>query len=161
MNRGETFLILQTGLHSNHLLHKKAWGFQLSTVDYGDFQLVLNGMGRCSFRSYLILSTSCDCKLNPLPLHLKLPQSSTANLAEHSSGHLASVSHTHVWLSPEAGQECSLLSRSSFSLSESYLKNQFSRFGQSAWCKELKEYDAVTYSIDQWLFIQPVNQQSK
>lgn len=32
-----TFLILQTGLHSNHLLNKKASGFQLSTVDYGDF----------------------------------------------------------------------------------------------------------------------------
>lgn len=126
MNRGFFF---QTGLHSNHLLNKNASGFQLITVNYSDFQLVLIGMGRCSFGNYLIPSTSCDCKLKPLPLHLSFSQSSTANLAKHSSGHLASVSHTHVWLSPEAGQECSLLSRNSFSLSESYFKNQFSRFG--------------------------------
>lgn len=53
MNRvQETFLILQTGLHFNHLLNKKASGFQLSTVDYSHFQLVLSGMGRCSFGNY-------------------------------------------------------------------------------------------------------------
>lgn len=73
-NRRETFLILQIGLCSSHVFNEKSSGFQLSTVDYSDLGVALNGMGRCSFWKHFIPApTSCDCETNPPRLHQNAP----------------------------------------------------------------------------------------
>lgn len=96
-NRRETFLILQIGLCSSHVFNEKSSGFQLSTVDYSDLGVALNGMGRCSFWKHFIPApTSCDCETNPPRLHQNAPNKAPLLTWQSTTQTIWHWYHTHM-----------------------------------------------------------------
>lgn len=96
-NRRETFLILQIGLCSSHVFNEKSSGFQLSTADYSDLGwLWMEWAGAHSGNISFLLLHHVTVKRTLFVSTKMLPQSTSANLAEHNSDHLALVSHAHA-----------------------------------------------------------------